>query len=286
MRLPFDPVTEEAEAPISIMASSHPIRDHAVSPDGKWIAYNAFAGGKEDLYIARLDGTELKRLTDDVHRDRGPIFSPNGQEIIFYSDRSGAYEIWSIHPDGSNLHRITHDGRVTNIPTISPDGKKISGVFIGAGVGWGILDASKLPIPTAPIRPEPLAATAFWPFSWSKDGKKLVGSLMDIGGSVRGLAEYSVDDSKYKILPDPNITGGWACMIWLSDSQRFIYRDTRGLSLYDTRSRTSRLIYPVGGYFVAKSVGLTPDDRNITFTETGTEGDIWLAEFNTKSEAP
>ena len=33
------------------------------------------------------------------------------------------------------------------------------------------------------------------------------------------------------------------------------------------------------GYMIGKSVGVTRDDRFITYTETAAEGDIWLATF-------
>jgi hypothetical protein len=33
----------------------------------------------------------------------------------------------------------------------------------------------------------------------------------------------------------------------------------------------------IGGYFIGRSMGLSRDRRWITYTETGTQGDIWLA---------
>jgi hypothetical protein len=35
----------------------------------------------------------------------------------------------------------------------------------------------------------------------------------------------------------------------------------------------------VGGTYIGKSIGVSRDDRFITFTETGTEGDVWLAQL-------
>jgi hypothetical protein len=35
----------------------------------------------------------------------------------------------------------------------------------------------------------------------------------------------------------------------------------------------------VQGQFVGKSVGVTKDERFVTFTETAAEGNIWLANF-------
>jgi hypothetical protein len=34
---------------------------------------------------------------------------------------------------------------------------------------------------------------------------------------------------------------------------------------------------PVGGYVTGRSLGVSADGRSITYTETGTEGEIWLA---------
>ena len=42
-----------------------------VSPDGEWVAFRS-RGQKEDLFLVRSDGSGLRQLTDDPHRDRGP----------------------------------------------------------------------------------------------------------------------------------------------------------------------------------------------------------------------
>ena len=39
--------------------------------------------------------------------------------------------------------------------------------------------------------------------------------------------------------------------------------------------RTKKLV-EVSGYFTGYSLGVTADDRWITYTETATDGDIWL----------
>ena len=87
----------------AVFKGSRPIRDHAISPDGQWVVFNEITP-QEDLFVARVDGREYRRLTDDVSRDRGPMWSPDGQTIYFYSDRSGTTTSGRISPDGSPAH--------------------------------------------------------------------------------------------------------------------------------------------------------------------------------------
>src|SRR5262249_57758822 len=98
---------------------------------GEWVAYKE-SSAQEDLLVARTDGSQYRRLTDDRFRDRGVTWSSDGQRIAFYSDRSGAYEVWTIHPDGSGLERLTSLS-AANFPPWAPDGTRLalSGVRIG-----------------------------------------------------------------------------------------------------------------------------------------------------------
>ncbi len=41
-----------------------------VSPDGQWLALSNLFERQEDVFVARTDGTGLRRLTDDAFRDR------------------------------------------------------------------------------------------------------------------------------------------------------------------------------------------------------------------------
>jgi hypothetical protein len=229
-----------------------------------------------------MDGTGLRRLTDDPDRDRGPTWQPDGQLIAFYSDRTGSYDIWTIRPDGSGLEQVTHGKDTTNLPSFSPDGKQIAATDIAKG--WGIMKVTNPPFPSPSMIPEPDSHSRFWPFSWSPNGKVVLGTLNDGSGKLRALATFSIDEKRYKILLESKLVGMWACATWLSDAHHFLYRDRRGISLFNLDTQASELLYPVGGYYIARSLGITSDNRNITFTETATEGDIWLVEFKNKGK--
>jgi hypothetical protein len=56
--------------------------------------------GARDLFIVRLDGSGLRRITRHPADDRAPAGAPDGRAVVFVSERSGA----------PRLHRITDAG--------------------------------------------------------------------------------------------------------------------------------------------------------------------------------
>ena len=54
-----------------------------------------------------IDGSDVRRLTNNPADDVEPSYSPNGTRIAFRSDRSGNSQIYTMNPDGSGVTRIT-----------------------------------------------------------------------------------------------------------------------------------------------------------------------------------
>lgn len=98
----------------------------ACSPDGKWIAFTSTKDGNQELYVAKSDGTDVKRLTSDPAIDAHPCFSPDGQKILFSTNRWGDLELAVIDLDGSNLTRITTSRGFDDYPAWSPNGQQIA----------------------------------------------------------------------------------------------------------------------------------------------------------------
>jgi Tol biopolymer transport system component len=104
--LPFDAAGGKLLGPAeSLFDTAIPAVGLDVSGDG-WMLFRT-ASGQEDIYMVRVDGSGLRKLTDDVAKDRFPIWSPDGSQVAFYSNRSGRYEIWTVDRDGSNLRQRT-----------------------------------------------------------------------------------------------------------------------------------------------------------------------------------
>ena len=87
-------------------------RRPAISPDGKWLAWqtNAPDGGEDEIFLADIDGKNAKNLTKAKGNDGHPWFSRDGKTIVFESDRSGDWEIWKIDLESGKWTQLT-DGK-------------------------------------------------------------------------------------------------------------------------------------------------------------------------------
>lgn len=78
----------------------------SVSPDGTRIAFSMYSGSgvdgnpaDYDIWVMNVDGTNRKRLTQDISYDIAPIWSPDGREIAFLR----AYVPYIMDADGSDV---------------------------------------------------------------------------------------------------------------------------------------------------------------------------------------
>jgi serine/threonine-protein kinase len=91
-----------------------------LSPDGKLIAYGmGEAGGQVDLYVRRVAGGQVIRLTNDSVSERNPSFSPDGEFIAFTGDAS----VWIIPTLGGDAKPVV---RKAEWPVWSPDGQRLA----------------------------------------------------------------------------------------------------------------------------------------------------------------
>jgi Tol biopolymer transport system component len=85
-----------------------------------WALYPSF-----DIFSAKTDGSDLKRLTTTDRYDAEGTVSPNGKKIVFTSLRSGDPEIWDMNIDGSNPRQLTNELGYDGGPWHSQDGQWI-----------------------------------------------------------------------------------------------------------------------------------------------------------------
>jgi serine/threonine protein kinase len=239
----------------------------SISPDGRWIVM-ATLSAESDLYIVRSDGTDLRQLTSDRFRDRGPSWSPDGKEIIFYSNRSGNLDIWAIHPDGSGMRQLTKFGKDVQpwYPYYLPDGSHI--VFYNSQ-GSYLVDMTT-PLEERKAEKIELAPGFFLvESSISPDGKILAGRMVDSINRESRIALYFLETRK---LRDMKVRG-WQPR-WFADCSRLLYSDDGNLFILDISTGRSRQLVGLPEGF--SSFSLSSDNRRIYFTKEMREADLWL----------
>jgi len=113
---------EDQLTKISNIKNSYP----SFSPDGSHIVFHSNRFSDNDIYTLKVDGTNLKRLTDSPGDDRTPSWSPDGTKIAFVSTRGGNYDVFVMNVDGSRQENLTMLSDSKEIhPYWSADGKEI-----------------------------------------------------------------------------------------------------------------------------------------------------------------
>ncbi len=78
-----------------------------------------------DIYAARPDGTEVKRLTSTPGYDAEATVSADGKRIVFTSMRDGDLDLYTMNADGRNVRRLTTELGYDGGAFFSRDGKRI-----------------------------------------------------------------------------------------------------------------------------------------------------------------
>ena len=131
---------------------------------GEIFAFVSDRDGNLEIYTAKVDGSDVVRLTENDAADRWPAFSPDGAYIAFSSERTGNWATFIMRVDGSGLQQISGvDGSDDKYPTFSPDGTRMAVVR----------DEAELVVVelTAPFAEEVIHEAALGRAFWSPDGE-------------------------------------------------------------------------------------------------------------------
>jgi len=116
-----------------------------VSPDGQTIVFTSLRDGDLDIYAMDSDGSNVRRLTDELGYDGGPFFSYDGSKIVYRAYhpktaeeeadylrlleqemiRPSQLDIYVMDADGSNKRQLTDNGAANFAPYFFPDGMRI-----------------------------------------------------------------------------------------------------------------------------------------------------------------
>lgn len=103
-------------------ASIRGLRQPAVSPDGKTLAFSWHG----DIWTAPLTGGRATRITESEADEQFPAWSPDGKKLAFTSDEQGNRDVFVIDLESSRSRQITFHSAEDDRPSWSPDGKSIA----------------------------------------------------------------------------------------------------------------------------------------------------------------
>ncbi len=273
-RAPFDPSLGTITGPVRAapLGTIEPYETIALSPDGTDLVFDD-AGFPQRLFLVDARGL-LRQLTEGPHRDRQGAFSPDGTWIAFQTDRWPG-KLALIRSDGSGLRELATD-RTTSAfyPVWSPDGRWLACSSTEGSFLLPVEDGKAAGEPV-PIAPRDETGVAFWPSSFSPDGRQLAGILPSATNVVTGAAIYTIADRTYRKLPadDP------ANLQFLPDGRRVLVAASRGLGVLDLPSGRLRPLVPATEGSEIVWAALSRDGRHLAWHERADESDIWLAEL-------
>ncbi|MBP6023327.1 S41 family peptidase [Ferruginibacter sp.] len=164
----------------------------------------------EDLWVAKADGSQPRRLTIDRGVESSPVFSPDGKTIAFSAQYDGNTDVFTIPVEGGVPKRLTWHPSPDIVRGFTPDGKAVlfasqRNVFTGryaqlftVAVTGGM--ATQLEIPNA-----------FWA-NYSPDAKYMAYTpLSDAfkqwkhyrGGTISIIHIFSFADKSVVKIPQP-----------------------------------------------------------------------------------
>jgi len=123
----------------------------AWSPKGDAIAFQHMTGVQGSSAVFNIwaidpEGTQLTRVTDELHDSRWPAWSPDGERVLFGSKRDGGetYDMWLADRAGGNLEPLVDWDTDCVSFSFSPDGEKIVFQVVGGWLYTMNLDGSGL----------------------------------------------------------------------------------------------------------------------------------------------
>ena len=143
------------------------------SPDGQRIAFASNRGGNMDIWVANVDGSDARRLTQTQASDTAPCWSPTGQEIAFTSNRTGTPQLWVMSAEGLNVRRLTTVGNYNDGCSWNP-ARQHGEIAYTARLESGGFDIAVIDLATRQVRQITRGHGSCEYPSWAPNGRHLV----------------------------------------------------------------------------------------------------------------
>ena len=126
----------------------------AWSPDGRMIAFTAFAKGDEELAIVDVESQRVvKRVRiSGVGSVTTPSWSPDGRTIALSGNMGGVSDLYLVNVESGDVEKLTDDRYADLQPSWSPDGTTLAFVTDRQGTNFETLEFGPLEIGLIDVR--------------------------------------------------------------------------------------------------------------------------------------
>jgi Tol biopolymer transport system component len=193
--------------------------------------------------VMNADGSDQKRLTDNLAWDLSPAWSPDGQRILFTSYikdmNPSVQEIYVMNVDGSEQTRLTDYNAQCGTPHWSPDGSRIIFSLQIREAGTGIYTINANGTNRVTILSDVKQTNIY--ASFSPDGNKIVFRSIRPGVPPIPLFDniyvMNADGSNQIRLDETGLRDNFPS--WSPDGKRIIFSSDQG----STKENISRQIW-------------------------------------------
>lgn len=174
-----------------------------VSPDGKWIVFNASGKGNRDLYLLDLQSGKVERLMETEACEIQPRFSPDGKQIVYAArqpgeDEKAPWHLYLLDLNNLSVQQLTNDKYADSEPIFTPDGKSI--VFLRSTLlrqrpfgDWAWYEPRVHLLPLSTLKPQPTELIIIRSTNFSPAGEFLFVQAHLIGDTT-GSSDYFLAD--------------------------------------------------------------------------------------------
>ena len=97
-----------------------------LSPDGEWIVFTSYRGGRPSIDLMRSDGRDRTTLCRFDGLNSAAAWMPDGKSIVATLSDGRSPNLSQVDLEGHVVQTLTNSPAVDTAPTISPDGLRIA----------------------------------------------------------------------------------------------------------------------------------------------------------------
>jgi serine/threonine protein kinase len=277
---------------ISKLSDDGKSRLPAISPDGKYVAFQSGDAGAKSIVVRQLaTGSSVEIVPKSGLRILALRFSPDTNYVYFVQGDAGnsVYSLYQVPTLGGTAKLIVTD--IDSNVTFSPDGKKIAFTRHNGSEGTDTLLTANID----GTGEKAVIATPQTDYGylgnpiWSPNGEKIVVAVSTFKGGETDsvfIAEVSPDGGKLNLLEN----GKWAnlsALFWLGDGSGFF---ALGSEKGGEPDQVWKISYPNGERKRITNdtnsynwLGVSGDDKTLITVKSDATSSIWNFNPSTKS---